>query len=118
MRRKLWPLILGLTDDWKVCEWDKLNMEYEHYQKQWQSILPDQEQRFTAFRERKSIVGKLFALLIQAGFNHVSSSDRDVVRCDRSHPFYSDSTENLDKLRRLLMAYIMYDFDTGYVQGN
>lgn len=44
-------------------------------------------------------------------------SERDVVRCDRSHPFYSDTNENLDTLRRLLMTYVMYDFDTGYVQG-
>ena len=49
-------------------------------------------------------------------FSHFSL-ERDVVRCDRTHPFYSGTSGNLDKLKTLLMTYIMYDFDTGYVQG-
>ena len=44
--------------------------------------------------------------------------DRDVIRCDRTHPYYSgDNNENLQRLKVLLMNYMMYDFDTGYVQG-
>ncbi|RWS29697.1 TBC1 domain family member 15-like protein [Leptotrombidium deliense] len=99
LRRKLWPLLLGLTDNCDEFDWSDLESTFCHYETQWLNILPDQELRFTAFRERKSI------------------AERDVVRSDRSHPFYADSTGNIDKLRRLLMAYIMYDFDTGYVQG-
>ena len=38
-------------------------------------------------------------------------------RCDRTHPFYKGDSENLDKLKCLLLTYLMYDFDTGYVQG-
>jgi len=32
---------------------------YNLYHYQWESILPSQEERFTAYRERKSIAGKL-----------------------------------------------------------
>lgn len=41
-----------------------------------------------------------------------------MIRCDRAHPFYNgDRNENLDKLKEILLTYMMYDFDTGYVQG-
>lgn len=57
LRQRLWPLIMGLTDDWKVFDFEEKELLFDHYHNQWLSILPDQEQRFTAFRERKSIVG-------------------------------------------------------------
>jgi hypothetical protein len=57
LRHRLWPLIVGLTHDWKDCDFEQRESEFDHYHKQWLSILPEQEQRFTAFRERKSIVG-------------------------------------------------------------
>ncbi|KAH9527977.1 hypothetical protein DERF_001957 [Dermatophagoides farinae] len=48
-------------------------------------------------------------------FHH---TERDVIRCDRTHPFYhGDRNENLEKLKEILLTYMMYDFDTGYVQG-
>lgn len=58
LKRKLWPLILGLTDDWKNFDWQEKEKLFTHYFNQWQSILPDQESRFTAYRERKSIAGE------------------------------------------------------------
>lgn len=61
--------------------------------------MPDQELRFSTFRERKSLI------------------ERDVVRSDRSHPFYADNSTNLSNLTTLLMTYMMYDFDIGYLQG-
>lgn len=66
--------------------------------RQWKSITPDQESRFTDFREKKSM------------------AERDVVRIDRCHPYFQKE-ENIDVLKDILMCYIMYDFDTGYVQG-
>jgi hypothetical protein len=41
-----------------------------------------------------------------------------VARTDRSHPFF-DRTQpaNLQLLKDILMTYVMYDFDLGYVQG-
>ena len=59
LRQMLWPLILGLTHDWKECDWEERSRLFHHYCTQWQQVLPDQETRFTAFRERKSIVGQL-----------------------------------------------------------
>lgn len=99
LRQRLWPLILGLTDDWKDFDFEEKENLFQHYNRQWQSILPDQESRFTSYKERKSLV------------------ERDVVRCDRTHPFYSDKSSNLDRLKTLLLSYVMHDFDTGYVQG-
>lgn len=61
--------------------------------------MPEQELRFSTFRERKSLI------------------ERDVIRCDRLHPFYAEDSVNLAKLTNLLMTYMMYDFDIGYVQG-
>lgn len=40
-----------------------------------------------------------------------------MVRCDRNHPFYQEE-ENLEKMKELLMNYVMHDFDTGYIQGS
>ena len=79
--------------------WHQLNRLYEVYRAQWKAILPDQELRFSTFRERRSLI------------------ERDVIRCDRLHPFYAEESQNLSKLTDLLMTYMMYDFDIGYVQG-
>ncbi|OTF78902.1 TBC1 domain family member 15-like protein, partial [Euroglyphus maynei] len=101
-RLQIWPYILGLYDgdnDDEDCrkpfDWSSRQKLFEHYRSQWQSILPEQEKRFMLFREQ-----------------------RDVIRCDRTHPFYNgDRNENLEKLKEILLTYMMYDFDTGYVQG-
>jgi hypothetical protein len=58
LRRKLWPLILGLTSSLDDFDWAPLESLFDIYNSQWTAILPDQENRFTAFRERKSIIGK------------------------------------------------------------
>ncbi|XP_054164526.1 TBC1 domain family member 17-like [Oppia nitens] len=98
-RQRLWPLVLGLTDSVDEFDWTQLSDLFEIYNTQWNAILPDQELRFTAYRERKSLI------------------ERDVIRCDRTHQFYKGTSDNLEKLKALLLTYTMYDFDTGYVQG-
>ena len=66
---------------------------------QWHSINLDQEERFTAFRERKTQI------------------EKDVSRTDRTHPFFAgDDNKNIDLLQDILMTYVMYNFDLGYVQ--
>lgn len=97
-RRRLWPILLGIIDDENEEHWIPLRDLYELYMRQWKSITPDQESRFTDFREKKSM------------------AERDVVRIDRCHPYFQKE-ENIDVLKDILMCYIMYDFDTGYVQG-
>ena len=66
---------------------------------QWRSISLDQEDRFSAFRERKVQI------------------EKDVSRTDRTHPFFTgDANKNIDMLQDILMTYIMFNFDLGYVQ--
>ncbi len=66
---------------------------------QWRSITEDQESRFSAFRERKTQI------------------EKDVGRTDRTHPFFEgDNNKNIDLLQDILMTYVMFNFDLGYVQ--
>lgn len=121
LRAALWPYLFGIVQHrgrfQKITDsgghevyifiehesnnsrWRELHKLYDHYQAQWKAILPDQEIRFSEYRERKSLI------------------ERDVIRCDRLHPFYADEPQNLAKLSDLLITYMMYDFDIGYVQG-
>lgn len=121
LRAALWPYLLGIVSERgrfdriqsaegreayvyieheaNINKWNELQKLFTIYQSQWMNILPDQETRFSTFRERKSLI------------------ERDVIRCDRLHPFYSDKPRNLENLTSILMTYMMYDFDIGYVQG-
>jgi len=122
LRAALWPYLFGLINhrgsfeefeslpsgaktfvfiehEGNISRWRELSKLYDTYEAQWKAILPDQETRFSAFRERKSLI------------------ERDVIRCDRLHPFYAEKPQNLTNLTNLLMTYMMYDFDIGYVQG-
>ncbi|XP_022123891.2 TBC1 domain family member 15 isoform X1 [Pieris rapae] len=74
--------------------------EYFSMKLQWRSITEKQESRFSEYRERKSLV------------------EKDVNRTDRSHPFFAgDNNPNVLLLQDILMTYVMYNFDLGYVQG-
>lgn len=123
LRAALWPYLFGLvkhrgrfrpmgqgdsndTLDYvyeehekNLDKWRELEQQFHNYQSQWRSIQADQELRFSVFRERKSLI------------------ERDVIRSDRTHPFYADNSQNLSSLSILLMTYMMYDFDIGYLQG-
>lgn len=122
LRAALWPYLFGLVEhrgcfkpivsdngvtidfvyeehEKNLERWQELERLYLTFQSQWKSIQPDQELRFSVFRERKSLI------------------ERDVIRSDRSHPFYADNSQNLNSFTNLLMTYMMYDFDIGYLQG-
>lgn len=59
-----------------------------------------QEENFSDYRERKSLI------------------EKDVNRTDRTLEFFAgDNNANLQMLSDILMTYIMYNFDLGYVQG-
>ncbi|XP_013180346.1 PREDICTED: TBC1 domain family member 15 isoform X2 [Papilio xuthus] len=74
--------------------------EYFSMKLQWRSMTEGQESRFSEYRERKSLV------------------EKDVNRTDRTHPFYAgENNPNLIVLQDILMTYVMYNFDLGYVQG-
>jgi len=45
-------------------------------------------------------------------------SEKDVNRTDRTHPYFAgDNNPHLGQLHDILMTYVMYNFDLGYVQG-
>lgn len=49
---------------------------------------------------------------------HISDAEKDVNRTDRNHPFFEgEHNLNVTALHDILMTYIMYNFDLGYVQG-
>lgn len=74
--------------------------EYRILKAQWQSISAEQAKRFTKFRERKSRI------------------EKDVVRTDRSFPYYAgDENPHVTILRDILITYSFYNFDLGYCQG-
>ncbi|GBP79556.1 TBC1 domain family member 15 [Eumeta japonica] len=105
IRNIVWKYLL------QYYKWDMTSSEIKAYQKkkteeyysmklQWRSITEDQESRFSEYRDRKSLV------------------EKDVNRTDRTHNFYAgDNNQNLVTLSDILMTYVMYNFDLGYVQG-
>lgn len=105
MRKEVWKFLLGFYPfDSTAAERRALleakAEEYRVLKSQWESVTPDQARRFAKFRERCSRV------------------DKDVVRTDRSLPFYADDDSiNIELLRNILITYSFYNFDLGYCQG-
>ncbi|XP_023730518.2 uncharacterized protein LOC111878244 isoform X2 [Lactuca sativa] len=105
IRKEIWPILLGYyAYDSTYIERQHFmavkKSEYEIIRNQWQSISPEQAKRFSKFRDRKSLI------------------EKDVVRTDRSHPFYEgDENPNVDLLHNILVTYSFYNFDLGYCQG-
>ncbi|KAK4746756.1 hypothetical protein SAY87_025793 [Trapa incisa] len=105
LRKEAWPFLLGYHAYGSTyAERDYLKcvkkIEYETIKCQWKTISAEQAKRFTKFRERKGLIGK------------------DVVRTDRSFPYYEgDDNVNINCLRDILLTYSFYNFDLGYCQG-
>lgn len=105
LRSELWCCLLGHYDwSWTREEREQRRQErqqqYDLLKVQWTTVTPEQEVRNTGFRDRKSLI------------------EKDVNRTDRSHPFYEgEDNPNVDLLYNILMSYVMYNFDLGYVQG-
>ncbi|KAL2338404.1 hypothetical protein Fmac_012850 [Flemingia macrophylla] len=105
LRNEVWGLLLGYYSyESTYAEREYLKSvkksEYEIIKNQWQSISSSQAKRFTKFRERKGLI------------------EKDVVRTDRSLPFYEgDDNQNVYVLRDILLTYSFYNFDLGYCQG-
>lgn len=67
---------------------------------QWLSMSQIQEKYFADYRERKCQI------------------EKDVKRTDRTQEYFAgDDNPNLGVLQDILMTYVMYNFDLGYVQG-
>ncbi|XP_053612479.1 TBC1 domain family member 15 isoform X2 [Plodia interpunctella] len=105
IRHEVWKYLLDYYP-WKSTHKEikylrkKKTEEYFCMKLQWRSMTEGQEARFTEYRERKSLV------------------EKDVNRTDRTHPYFAgDNNPNLAVLQDILMTYVMYNFDLGYVQG-
>ncbi|XP_053665549.1 TBC1 domain family member 15 [Anopheles marshallii] len=105
IRAEVWKYLLGL-DVWEhtVQQRDERRahktQEYFQMKFQWLSMTATQEHNFTGYRERKCQI------------------EKDVKRTDRTYEFFAgDDNPNLAKLQDILMTYVMYNFDLGYVQG-
>lgn len=105
LRSELWKYLLCLypwnsTSNEREEILNKKSEEYKRMKAQWSTMSADQESRFTFFRDKKSLV------------------EKDVNRTDRTMPFYAGANNpNLELLSDILMTYVMYNFDLGYVQG-
>ena len=105
LRIEVWKYLLGYYD---YASTSKARQEeraarvddYFRMKLQWKSLSADQESRFSALKERKALI------------------EKDVNRTDRTHVFFQgEKNPNLDLLSDVLMTYVMYNFDLGYVQG-
>jgi len=105
IRTEVWKYLLGYYHWHHPTEVRETNRkarteEYFRMKLQWKSMSEDQQNKFAAFRERKTQI------------------EKDIGRTDRSHPYYmGDSNPNVALLQDILMTYVMFNFDLGYVQG-
>eukprot|EP00092_Neocalanus_flemingeri_P010989 GFUD01011832.1.p1 GENE.GFUD01011832.1~~GFUD01011832.1.p1 ORF type:complete len:749 (+),score=210.13 GFUD01011832.1:88-2334(+) len=105
IRSEVWKYLLGYFNWEHPAEVRETNKkakveEYFRMKLQWKSMSEEQQNRFAAFKERKTQI------------------EKDIGRTDRSHPYYEgDSNHNIALLQDILMTYVMYNFDLGYVQG-
>lgn len=105
MRKEVWKFLLDYYP-WDSNETERQRLvavkreEYYTMKLQWKTMSKTQEDNFSDYRDRKSLI------------------EKDVTRTDRTLDFYAgDNNSNLQKLNDILMTYIMYNFDLGYVQG-
>ncbi|XP_076296279.1 TBC1 domain family member 15/17 [Lasioglossum baleicum] len=105
LRFEVWKFLLNYYP-WEYTHTERQELkkkkidEYYMMKLQWKSITAVQESNFSDYRDRKSLIGK------------------DVSRTDRTHPYYSgDNNPHVAQLYDILMTYVMYNFDLGYVQG-
>lgn len=105
LRFEVWKFLLNYYP-WNSTHIERLELkknktdEYFMMKLQWRSMTPGQENRFSDYRNRKSLI------------------EKDVNRTDRTNPYYSgDNNPHLVQLYDILMTYVMYNFDLGYVQG-
>ncbi|KAJ8982106.1 hypothetical protein NQ317_010964 [Molorchus minor] len=105
LRQEVWKFLLDYYP-WESTEAERQKLmtiksdEYYNMKLQWKRMTKTQEDNFSDYRDRKSLI------------------EKDVNRTDRNLDFYAgDNNSNLQMLNDILMTYIMYNFDLGYVQG-
>lgn len=105
IRADVWKYLLGYdlwshTDRERAERRERKSAEYATMKNQWQRMSTVQENNFSDYRDRKCQI------------------EKDVSRTDRTLEFFAgDNNPNLETLNGILMTYVMYNFDLGYVQG-
>ena len=77
--------------------------------------------RFSGFRERKTQIEKDIGRTDRCPFSSklMFSTQTDENNQTRCHPFFEgENNPNVALLEEILMTYVMYNFDLGYVQVN
>uniref|UniRef100_A0A1A9WW06 TBC1 domain family member 15 n=1 Tax=Glossina brevipalpis TaxID=37001 RepID=A0A1A9WW06_9MUSC len=105
LRCEVWKYLLNYYQ-WNDSEVERIarrkhkSMEYYNMKAQWLSMTTVQEINFSGYRDRKCQI------------------EKDVKRTDRSLTYFAgEDNPNLLTLQGVLMTYVMYNFDLGYVQG-
>lgn len=104
-RSTIWKLLLhyDLWEDTHMQRESRRSTKTDDYfrmKRQWMSFSEQQENNFSDYRDRKCQI------------------EKDVKRTDRNLEYFEgEDNPNLIKLQNILMTYIMYNFDLGYVQG-
>ncbi|KAH1026973.1 hypothetical protein HUJ05_000557 [Dendroctonus ponderosae] len=105
IRRVVWKFLLGYYP-WDSTEKERHALDIskmESYYKikmQWTTFSKEQEDNFSDFSQRKSLI------------------EKDVNRTDRVLDFYAgENNYNIFSLNNILLTYLLYNFDLGYVQG-
>ncbi|XP_017088977.2 small G protein signaling modulator 1 [Drosophila bipectinata] len=105
LRSEVWKYLLNYykwsdTDVERIDRRKQKSIEYYNMKAQWLAMTTAQESNFSGYRERKCQI------------------EKDVKRTDRSLPFFAgEDNPNIALLQGILMTYVMYNFDLGYVQG-
>lgn len=121
MRKEAWKYLLGffpfdLTDIERMELRDQRESEYWSMKNQWQSFTPDQERRFSKWRELKHLISKHVKLKvnIRVILTVYFPPDKDVLRTDRDNLLFNDpDSPKLVQLEDILKTYVMYNFDLG-----
>lgn len=105
LRIEVWKYLLNYFD-WNAtaeqCDQLRIRKSQEYFQikLQWLSMSKLQEKNFSDYRDRKCQI------------------EKDVKRTDRSQDYFAgENNPHLSQLQDILMTYVMYNFDLGYVQG-
>lgn len=105
LRSEVWKFLLGYYP-WDATHAKRKELrqakvdDYFRMKLQWRTLCTEQESRFAAYKQRKDLI------------------EKDVNRTDRTVGYYSgENNINVGVLRDVLMTYMMFNFDLGYVQG-
>ena len=130
LRREVWKFLLNYfpwssTHDERLDLAKQRELEYFAMKLQWRSMNEQQRQKNSLFRDRESLIGKIFSSstlthrlekmsdVMLYSFSP-SLSEKDVTRTDRTHEYFQgDNNVHLEVLHDVLMTYNMFNFDLG-----